>query len=372
MELYLNGSNRASASTTVSVKAGESATVELSCKADSYDSFRLVITNGDNLSQDNEVICYNHKIEASYSVLIVSETPFFLEAAFDALTDSVIDTVSPDEYAGQGGYGLYVFHSFTPETLPDASVWLINSTKSVEDSGFGVRGVYGLDHPTQLVKSTSTASKARKLLLGVVGKDIYVGEYVKYSGMYKQFTTLFSYEQNPLIFAGVNALGNREVVFAFDIHKSDIAMSSDFIPLISNLLEYSCPDVFDRSVFACGEEAEVNITANTDSIKVIAPNGEETYVDMSTDIGKIPLDAVGTYTVKVRTLGEEKSYNIYSTASADEGDLTRSGVDFSIVGEQTDEKTDGEYDPLTLLFVLLAITFSADWMVYCYEKYQLR
>ena len=36
------------------------------------------------------------------------------------------------------------------------------------------------------------------------------------------------------------------------------------------------------------------------------------------------------------------------------------------------EKTDGEYDPLVLLFVLLAVVFSADWMVYCYEKYQLR
>ena len=372
VELYLDGSNKASASTTVSVAKGERTVVELSCKAESYDSFRLVITNRDDLPQDNQVISYNLKSEEAYSILIVSETPFFLEAAFDALTDSVIDTLSPDEYAGQGGYGLYVFHSFTPETLPDASVWLINSTRSVENSGFGVRGVYGLDQPAQMVKSSSTASKARKLLLGVLGKEIYLGEYVKYSGMYTQFTTLFSYEQNPLIFAGVNALGNREVVFAFDIHKSDIAISSDFIPLISNLLEYSCPDILDRSVFACGEEAEINITANMDSIKVIAPDGEENYVDMSTDVGKIPLDIVGTYTVKVRSAGEEKSYSIYSASSAEEGDLTLSGEDFSLAGERTYEKTDGEYDPLVFLFILLAITFSADWMVYCYEKYQLR
>ena len=39
----------------------------------------------------------------------------------------------------------------------------------------------------------------------------------------------------------------------------------------------------------------------------------------------------------------------------------------------TDEVgSDGRYDPLTLLFVLAALLFTAEWMVYCYDKYQLR
>ena len=372
VELYVNDSRWAAESVTLSVAKGESVAVELSAKVSAYDSFKLVIANKDDLPQDNEVVCYNLKSEESYSILIVSETPFFLEAAFDAVTDSVIDSISPDEYTGQGGYGLYVFHTFTPDVLPDAPVWLINSSKSVPDSGFGIRGVFETDGPANITKSTSTSSKARKLLLGVTGRDIYISEYVKYSGMYTHFTTLFSYNSNPLIFAGVNALGNREVVFGFDIHKSDIAISTDFAPLISNLLEYSCPDIFDRSCFACGEEAEINITANMDSIKTISPDGEENYVDMSTDIGKIPLDRVGTYTVKVNIAGEEMIYKIYSAASVEEGNPYTEGESFYLTGEKTDEKTDGEYDPLVLLFVLLAIVFSADWMVYCYEKYQLR
>jgi hypothetical protein len=48
------------------------------------------------------------------------------------------------------------------------------------------------------------------------------------------------------------------------------------------------------------------------------------------------------------------------------------GVSFSVGGERGYEKTDGEYDPVALLFILLAVVFCADWMVYCYEKYQLR
>ena len=372
VEMYVNDSKEAADSLKVNLVKGESTDIQLSCRATSYNSFRLVITNDDNLDIDNEITCYNINSESSYSILVVSETPFFMEAVFDALTDSVIDTMTPAEYNGQGGYGLYVFHSYTPEVLPDAAVWLINSSSSVADSGFGVRGIMELDGPEKIVKSNSTSSKARKLLDGIDGRDIYIGEYVKYSGMYVQFTTLFSYESNPLIFAGVNALGNREVVIGFDLHKSDIAVSSDFAPLMSNLLEYSCPDLLDRAGFVCGEDAQVNITSNMNSVMTISPDGEENYIDTSTDIGTIHLEKVGTYSIVVDIAGGQKTYKIFSAASPDESNPDYAGADFSVVGEPTDVKTDGEYDPLVLLFVLLAITFTADWMVYCYEKYQLR
>ena len=314
----------------------------------------------------------NHNSEQSYSILLVSKTPFFFESAFDAITDSVVDVVSPDEYEGQKGYGLYVFHSFTPEELPDAAVWLINSSESVENSGFGIRGIVELSDPEKIVKSNSTASTARTLLAGVEGRDIYIGEYVKYSGMYTKFTTLFSYDSNPLIFAGVNALGNRQVVFGFDIHKSDLPLSTDFTPLVENLLEYSCPALIDGSSFVCGEDLKINISANIDSVKVDSPNGEEKYVDTSTDVGVVPLDRVGTYTVRVTSSGVEKVYKVYSSAPVSEGDPTSVGADFSLSGTQTYEKTDGQFDPLVILFIILAVVFCADWVVYCYEKYQLR
>ena len=372
VQLYVNGSDRAAKKTTVSLKAGESAPVELSCNATSYDSFKLVITNADDLAADNEIISYNVSSEESYSILVVSETPFFFEAVFDALTDSVVDTVSPDEYNGQGGYGLYVFHSYTPDRLPDAAVWLVNSSESVDKSGFGIRGIIETETPGELVKSSSTASQARKLLAGVEGRDIYISEYVKYSGMYTQFTTLFFFDSNPMILAGVNGLGNREVVFAFDLHKSDLALSTDFTPLISNLLEYSCPALVDRSDYLCGEDLNINITANIDSVKVTSPNGAENYIDTSTDIGVLSLDKVGTYTLVFTVAGEQKTYQIYAAAPVSESNPADVGTDFSLVGEQTYEYTDGQYDPLVVLFIMLAIVFMADWMVYCYEKYQLR
>lgn len=372
VELYVNGSDKVASRKSISLKAGESADVELSCTASGYDSFRLVIVEDDDLPIDNEVVLYNLNSEAVYSILIVSETPFFYEAAFDAVTDSRVDVVTPEEYTGQSGYGLYVFHSFAPESLPDASVWLINVNEGIENSGFGSRGIVKLDYPTKIVKSTSTSTRARQLLSGVEGRDIFVSEYVKYSGMYTQFTTLFSHEGNPLIFAGVNAFGNREVVFGFDIHNTDMALSTDFVPLISNLLNYSCPSIVDSASYICGEELQVNVTANVESVKVVSPDGEETYVDTSSDVGTTVLDRVGTYTVEVVASDGEKTYKIYSSAPVEESKVGAEGEDFSVIGEAGNERTDGQYDPIVLLFVLLAIVFTADWMVYCYEKYQLR
>lgn len=372
VELYVDSGTEPTDTKTVSVVAGETAHVEFSCNADSYSSFRVVIANEDALAADNELISYNQKSESTYDILLVSETPFFLEAAFDVLTDSKVDVIEPDEYAAQAGYGLYIFHSFTPETLPDAAVWLINSSSSVADSGFGIRGVIELDEPSEIVKSSSTSSAARGLLSGIDGNNIFISEYVKYSGMYTKFTTLFFYDSNPLIFAGVNALGNREVVVGFDLHKADFSLSTDFVPLMGSLLNYSCPDILDRTEYVSGEDVNVNITANVTNVKGISPDGEEIYIDTSTDIGVLHLDKVGTYTVRVTTPDSEQEYKLYSAAPAEESVPTSTEASFSLVGEQEFLKTDGEYDPLVILFVALAVVFMADWMVYCYEKYQLR
>ncbi len=372
VELYVNGASTPAKTEGFDVKAGERYPIAVSCNAQSYDSFRIALTGEDSYAADDQYVSYNLKNETSYNVLIVSDTPFFLQAAIDVLTDAKVDTVRPKDYTGEGNYGLCIFHSFTPEVLPDSAVWLINSGANVNDSGFGARGVVTLDMPDKIVKSNSTASAAQKLLQGVSGNDIYISEYVKYSGMYTRFTTLFSYDSNPLIFAGVNALGNREVVIGFDLHKTDFSLSTDFIALLGNLLEYSCPDVIERADYVCGEDVEINLTGNIKNVKAIAPDGEEIYIDCSSDPAILPLDRVGSYTVKLLVSGEERSYSIYANAPEGESNPVQTEESFSLAGEQQYERSDGEYDPLIVILICLALIFTADWMVYCYEKYQLR
>jgi len=190
--------------------------------------------------------------------------------------------------------------------------------------------------------------------------------------MYLKFSTLFTYESNPLIFAGTNGLGNRQVVFGFDLHESDFALKIDFVVLLGNLFEYSFPKIVDKTVYTVGEEATVNVIPTATDYRAESPSGESVFVDTSSAAARIPLDEVGVYTVSANVAGEEISYKIFSGADPEESKPVTEEGDFSLAGEKTKGGTDGKFDATMLLFICLAVLFVADWGVYCYEKYQLR
>ncbi len=371
IELLLNGDVKATE--TVSAPRGERVPVSLECAALTYTSFEIRIKNDDIYSLDNTIVTHNLKSDKTYSTLIVSDGGFFFKAAIDALVDSEVEIVSPEEYEKSSGeYGLYIFDCYEPEVLPDASVWLINPDRSIKDAGFSIRGKIDLGVPTALEKSKSTATATRKLLDGVEGGDIYIKNYVKYSGMYLDFSTLFSVDGNPLIFAGANGLGNRQVVFGFDINESDIALSYDFVTLIGNLIDYSFPNVIDDTNFTAGDTAVVNSVSSAENIKAYSPSGKEIYLGEGSSMSSLSLDEIGVYTITMTIADKQNTYRIYSGAHPDESVPEEHEEAFELTGTREYELRDGEYDPLTLLFICLAVLFIADWGVYCYEKYQLR
>ncbi len=373
LEVKLLVDDAEAASKTVSVEAGGTVAVSFTHAVSSFASFRLEISNADGYRMDNGITTYNLKSDKTYSILIVSDTEFFLHAAIDALVDSDVDIVTPDQYEKVSKpYGLYIFDSYKPEELPAAAVWLINVDESIERAGFSVRGHQELREPVALEKSTSSATNVNVLLEGIEGTDLFVGgSYIKYSTHLK-FATLFSCDANPVIFAGANELGHRQVVFGFDLHQSDIALSIDFVMLLGNLLEYSFPDVISETNYTVGDTAPVNIVANSTGLKAISPSGRDIYMESDGTVASLELDEVGTYVISVTIAGTESSYRIYSAAHPDESLPALAEADFSLSGEKEYVNIDGEYDPLLWIFIALAILFIADWGMYCYEKYQLR
>ena len=358
----------------IAVKDGELTPIKIECTVPRFSSFKVEILNSDAYGADNSITTYNLDSDKTYSTLIVSETGFFFEAVLDALLDSEVTVISPEKYEKgiDEVYGLYIFDSYEPPVLPNGAVWLVNPDTSIKDSGFNVKGKVSLTESDVIKKSASTSTMVRKLLEGIEGGEIYIKNYVKYSGMYLNFHTLFTYDSNPMIFAGANGLGNRQVVFAFDVHESDIALSTDFVMLIGNLVEYSFPDVIDSSDYVAGEEVLVNITSTMESVKAIAPSGEEVYMESDGTTATLKLSEVGTYRVIVTEGGRNNEYPVYAAAPLSESVPVVTEGDFSLSGEREDRKIDGKYDPATLLFVMLVLLFLADWGVYCYEKYQLR
>ena len=381
--LYIDEMTKTEYKQTMDLKKGEFLEFSYNVKIESFDVACVKILNEDALMLDNESIMYNVKSENAYKTLLVSDTPFFLETVLKVVGNADITVMSPEDYLAHeeandakiSGYSLYIFHSCNPKAVPkDGGVWLINTTASIENAGFGYQTEVVLKAADTIDKTRNTSTIIRdQLLKDVSGENIYISKYSRYDTSSRKFYTLFTYDATPVIFTGTNVHGNRQVVFAFDLHNSDLPLSSDFIVLTKNLLDFSFPTIIEKTYYNCGENAQINVVSGCESIRVESPSGNISHVSTSEAVGDVFLDEVGTYNIKVTTKDGLNNYRIYSSLSQDEQNPSVT-IDekISLGGEAEKEGIDGFYDKLIVFFICLAVIFVADWMVYCYDKYQLR
>ena len=374
LHLALDGEENPAATKTVAVKAGAPTVFSLEADAEAFSSLCITIEEKDALPYDNEYRIHNVKSENSYNTLLVSDRPFFLKSVLQSQLNADIEVMTPEEYDGRTGYGLYVFDTVVPVdmTLPsDGTVWMVNVAGNVEGSGYTVQGEVALNKAELLSPSTSSSSATQNLMEGLNGGNIYVKRYVK-CGFYRNFTTLLSYKGSPVVFAGVTELGNREAVIAFDLHDSNLPLMADYTVLIRNLLHFSFPDMIESTTYACGESATVNIITNCESVRVESPSGEIDYLDTDGATADFRLTEVGLYKLSMTVAGSVREFNIWSAMHESECDPAVICESVKLAGVATDGGFNGTFDPIWIIFITLLVIFLADWMVYCYEKYQLR
>ena len=356
----------------ITLSALEETPFEFLCERTNFTLFKVTVVDSDALMLDNEVIVYNANEENASEVLLVSESPFFIRAALFSAGITAPEFLLPDEYTAQTGYKLYIFDGCMPETLPDdGAVWFINPKKSLAGTNFSYQSAVAANEAA--VYAGPSSSVLEKLLGGVSGRSFELSQYVKcaFSG---NFSKVITCEGNPLLFAGANAYGNREVVFAFDLHDSaPFALSGDFSVLVGNLLHYSFPSVVDETFYRCGDTMPVNMIAGCNNIRITAPSGKAFFPDPGMAVYDFDLTEVGVYTVTaVMKDRSERTVKVYAALKAEESVPLAFADDFTIVGEAKKTKFDGYFDPLFILTILLAVLAVADYGVYCYEQYQLR
>ena len=372
VELYADSAEEMKQSVTVDAKKGEKTAFSMTYACKSFSYLKLAIAEADAMLLDNEFVVFDVKNENSYETLLVSDRPYFIQTALSSIGFSKIEVISCQDFEGQDGYGLYIFDTYAPEQMPkDGAVWLINPVASVPESGFSVQGSVVLEEAGALELSDSSSTMAQRLTQGLGGKGLYFSEYTK-CGIYRNFTTLFSYQSNPVMFAGTNTYGNREVVFAFDLHKSNLPVTLDFVVLMQNILDYSFPTVVEKVSYRCGDVLTVNAIPNCESIRVDSPLGGISYLDTATGVGEMVLNEAGVYTVTMMVGGSPRTFSVFSSLPEEERDPVAEGVSFALQGEASADAFDGIYDELLIFFICLFVLFIADWGVYCYEKYQLR
>lgn len=371
VKLYVDNVSEPVSSATLTLGA-EPVPFSLVANTAAFAKLRVELECSDSQPLDNSVTLYSVKNENSYDTLIVSDSPFFIKMALSAVGYADMTVISTEEYDAQSGYGLYIFDGFVPEELPaDGTVWFINPIGSTEGAGFTVQGEVELDAAADAELSSSTQSIVKKLTEGMLGGNLAVRKYQKI-GLNRNFSTLLSYKGNPLVFTGNTELGNREIVFAFDLHNSNFPLDPDFITLTGNLIDYSFPTVIEKTLYSVGDEASVNTPAGCEGIRIDSPQGNVSYLNIGAEAATFALTEVGTYKLTLTVSGSQREMNIFSQLGDSERRLGELGGTVALSGVAEDMGHDGIYDELILLFICLAVVFSADWMVYCYDKYQLR
>ncbi len=366
----------------ISVKAGEEKAFSFTSPQTAFLSLKARIIDEDGMPLDNESVLYNVNhadMKDSNSVALVTsdkDGAVYLETLFitGELAEKV-EVMSMDEYKQkrQEVYQLYVFDGCTPTDLPDGAVWFINPKGSVTGSGFSVTQS-ALDRQGDyyvMEYNDSTNSRVIELLKGVSKSSLGVKTY-EICSFYRNFHTLLSHDGNPLVAAGTNDKGAREVVFAFDFQKSNFPLAFDSVILIRNLWKYTFPSMLTKTSYACGENLLVNVFSDSDSVRIDTPSGEIIHLDAGSDIAEYTMTEVGTYTItQQRASGPQTAY-VYGNLPSSERSFTDEKETFAVEGVPVEEGRDGIYDDLVILLIILAVIFLADWGVYCYEQYQLR
>lgn len=359
------------------VSEEQPARFQLTCQKDTFASIRVAVDVNDALVSDNEVCIYDTKSDSAYNTLIVSDEPIFLESSLVSFGHINYTISGTEDFAEQldgdvSGYGLYIFDGYTPSVLPsDGAVLFVNPTASVENSGFSVQMTTTLENYGRLDKTESSASLVKSLLAYTDDESIFIKRYVK-CGTYRNFTTLYTYRNQPVIFAGTNDYGNRQIVVAFDLHDTEFPLQTNIVALMWNFMEYSFPEVVEQKNYYVGDAVQVNVLANCDSIRVESPKGSVSYLSTAMAVSELDLTENGTYTIIATVDGAARRFQIYAAIPEAERTPAGNAVEVSLQGQATEGGFDGSYDPLLILFIVLAVIFAAEWGVYCYEKRQLR
>ncbi|MCQ2798610.1 MAG: VWA domain-containing protein [Bacilli bacterium] len=338
---------------------------------------KIEIKNQDSLDKDNVYMLYNVSQEHNYSAIVISETPFFIKSVIATVSDASVYCIKPEEYDESvhgHGYDLYVFDGYSPSTLPrDGSIWFFDIRENIPNSGFTIQDEIELGEASQITYRISNSSEYRKFTQGTVGSNIFIGRYVKYGIYANGFTTILTYEGDPVVFTGLNGYGNRQVTFAFNLHDSDMPMQADWLILAKNFISYSFPEVIETSNYVCGDELNINVLSSCKSIKVEAPSGEVTYLDTNEAFASTPLTEVGEYKISVLLGDQMKEFRVFSSLPPQEGQVIPNVYEsFLLEGEKTENYIDGKFDKLWIIIAIIGVIFVADWIIYCYEQYQLQ
>ena len=335
---------------------------------DNYAYFLVLLNNNDALEYDNYYYLFGNDSNGEFSTLLVSSNPFFLKNVISACGSSNIRVTS--SYNGETGYDLYVFDSCSISSLPeDGSIILLNISSNVPSSGIIAQEKLSVSGGANIILSNEDSDRYDVLSKELLGKNIYVSEYIKYS-LTKEFTTIYKYNDTPMIFAGTTSFDNKEVVFSFDVHKSSLPLNIDYVPLFRNIISYLLPPFIERTNYVAGESMKINVLSNLTSIRLNTSYDYSTYLPLSNPEVYFDLDYVGVYSlITTAKSGQIKAYYVYVSYPIEESNPIDFREKIALYGDKSKGNYDSQVDLLFISFILLLCVIVVEWEVYVYDEH---
>ena len=234
-----------------------------------------------------------------------------------------------------------------------------------------MQGNISIDNGATLSYTKLNTSIYNEITENLSNSSISVSKFKQYS-LINAYATILYYESYPMVFAGNNENGNRQIVFSFDLHDSNLPLLLDYILLFNNMLTYSLPSICNQDSFMCGDEIKLNVLPNLSEIRINTPSNKSTYLSIEDTVATYMLNEIGTYNIEATINDKIKVYKAYAAFNIGEQNPIIEIDSIELIGEKNDVSYDSSYDIQWVLFVILLILCLLEWEVYVYEQRKIR
>lgn len=337
------------------------------------NSVTVKVQNADGKMDDNTYTVYANDTTVNTKVLVVSSASTYLRSIFSAMKNVTYTIVSPAAYHDTEGYDLYVFDNYSPASLPaTGAVMMFGLSRTVSGSGFLSSSTVTPSGGATLEFANNDSLLYQQLTRNVLGnREIVISNYQRYS-LYQDFTTILTCDNIPVLFAGRNENGQRQVVFAFDLHNSNLPLLYDYVAFMRNFVDYANPRLMNEFDYQIGDKAVIDIPDEVTSLSMETPDGKIEPIRYSgNESFAYTLSQIGSYTLTATyTNGTEKVVHFYSHNDYDESNPRPLAEHaYSLVVNENTVRGDGLLDNILPIVIAAALFFVGDWILYAHEQY---
>ena len=343
-----------------------------------FQSAKVVAAVSDGLDEDNS--CYYFSASENVkNVLLISRQPFYwrhILSVFPSVRLSVTERPAVD--AAFSGYDLYILDGWMPRELPqDGSLWLANPSSLPEDSGVALGEV--IRGAAVTVNHALADSEWANVTAHILDRNMYLLKFREFlsNGPY---TALLQCGELPVVMACKKDNNLRSVLFAFDLHDSNLPLLTDFVYLIDHLLDFTLPDMISHFDWKVGEEVRVNALPLYNLVYLLKSDRSVLLLPFVDGRAGFKADAPGVYTlIQQKSTEDEASakfvrFSVSLPPEESRADQEDKPLTLGILSPELSEsqknamREENLFDPKQLLAALLIILAMAEWAVYYHEQ----